>query len=112
MSRKARFVFLDRAAFTADELPVPACDHTWSEYPSTDAEDVVPRLFWATVAITHACALDAAALAQLHKLERIVITGPAQIAEDVAAARGIAVLRLLGTEDAGARLIALLDERE
>ncbi|MDZ7585947.1 MAG: hypothetical protein U0938_14120 [Thiobacillus sp.] len=33
MSDKERVVFLDRAAFTADDLPIPSFDHNWSEIP-------------------------------------------------------------------------------
>lgn len=52
MSGKERAVFLDLATFTADELPIPRFDHNWSEYPDTEAADIMPRLFWATTAIT------------------------------------------------------------
>ncbi|KAB2319905.1 hypothetical protein F8A86_07760 [Betaproteobacteria bacterium SCN1] len=105
MSGKERVVFLDRAAFTHDDLPIPAFDHNWSEYPGTDAADVVPRLFWATTAITHACALDADTVAQLHKLKRIVVTGPAPVDEAACAARGLAIHRLAAGDD----LIRLLE---
>ena len=101
MSAKERVAFLDRAAFTADDLPIPNFEHNWSEYPFTEAADLVPRLFWATTAITHACPLDANSLGQLHKLVRIIVTGPAVIDADVCAARGIAVLRLPVSETAG-----------
>lgn len=105
MSGKERVVFLDRAAFTQDDLPIPSFDHNWSEYPDTGAADVVPRLFWATTAITHACAIDADAIAQLHKLKRIVVTGPAIVDETACAARGLAIHRLTGGDD----LIGLLE---
>jgi glycerate dehydrogenase len=105
VSGKERVVFLDRAAFTADELPIPRFDHNWSEYPETAAADIVPRLFWATTAITHACPLDAAAIGQLHKLVRVVVTGPAAVDAAACAARGIAVRRL----PAGASPAALID---
>jgi glycerate dehydrogenase len=78
MSAKERVVFLDRAAFTAGDLPIPSFDHNWSEYPETDTADLVPRLFWATTAITHACPIDAGAIAQLHKMKRIIVTGRRQ----------------------------------
>ena len=94
MSGKERVVFLDRAAFTADELPIPAFDHNWSEYPETEPADVVPRLFWATIAITHACPLDAEAIAQLHKLRLIVVTGPAAVDLAYCEIRGIVVRKL------------------
>ena len=109
MSGKERVVFLDRAAFTADDLPVPNFDHNWSEYPGTDAADLVPRLFWATTAITHACPIDAKAIGQLHKLQRIVVTGPAEV--DVAACdvRGIVVLHLITTDALAPTLIEQLE---
>ena len=94
MSGKERVVFLDRAAFTSDDLPVPNFDHNWSEYPGTEAADIVPRLFWATTAITHACPIDAEAISQLHKLQRIVITGPAEVDAAGCGAKGIALHHL------------------
>jgi glycerate dehydrogenase len=109
MSGKERVVFLDRAAFTADDLPVPSFDHNWSEYPTTEPADVVPRLFWATTAIVHACALDAAAIGQLHKLKRIVVTGPAAVDAAACAARGVRVVRLSADAGSGAGLVRLLE---
>ena len=109
MSGRERVVFLDRAAFTADELPIPAFDHNWSEYPDTDAADIVPRLFWATIAITHACPIDANCLGQLHKLTRMVVTGPAVVDADVCAGRGIAVWHLPASDAPGLALIRLLE---
>lgn len=109
MKGKERVVFLDRAAFTAGDLPVPEFDHNWSEYPATEAADLVPRLFWATTAITHACTLDAEVLAQLHKLKRIVVTGPARIAPAVAGTDGPVVCHLPPSETPAATLIALLE---
>jgi uncharacterized protein YggU (UPF0235/DUF167 family) len=74
VSGKPRIVILDRAALTQAELPIPRFDHTWSEYPGSDTAEVVPRLFWATLAITHACPIDAETIGQLHKLGGIVVT--------------------------------------
>ncbi|MFN3751345.1 MAG: hypothetical protein ACK4SR_08225 [Thiobacillus sp.] len=105
MSGKERVVFLDRAAYTADELPIPAFDHNWSEYPDSEAADVVPRLFWATTAITHACPIGADMIGQLHKLRRIVVTGPAAVDAAACEARGIGVHRLA----AGTALVDLLE---
>jgi lactate dehydrogenase-like 2-hydroxyacid dehydrogenase len=109
VSVKERVVFLDRAAFTADDLPVPNFDHNWSEYPQTEAADIVPRLFWATTAIIHACPIDAETIGQLYKLQRIVITGPAEV--DVAAcdARGIVVWHLMAKDALAAALIEELE---
>lgn len=109
MKGKERVVFLDRAAFVADDLPIPDFDHNWSEYPATEPADLVPRLFWATTAITHACALDAEALAQLHKLKRIVVTGPALIDPAAGTANGRIVRHLPHSETPAATLIALLE---
>jgi glycerate dehydrogenase len=113
MSAKERVVFLDRAAFTAGDLPIPSFDHNWSEYPETDTADLVPRLFWATTAITHACPIDAGAIAQLHKLARIVVTGSAVVDAEACEARGIAVQTLPASETAsatpGQMLIDLLE---
>jgi glycerate dehydrogenase len=109
MSSKERVVFLDRAAFTKDELPIPGFDHNWSEYPDTEASDIVPRLFWATTAITHACLIDAEAIGQLHKLARIIVTGPAVVDTAVCAARGIAVRHLPASVSSGQALIGLLE---
>lgn len=109
MSAKQRVVFLDRAGFGGDDLPIPGFDHNWSEYPATEAADLVPRLFWATIAITHACPIDAAALAQLHKLSRIVVTGPAVVDAVACGARGIAVRHLPPTDAPGPALIGLLE---
>ena len=109
MSSKERVVFLDRAAFPADELPIPAFDHNWSEYPATDAADLVPRLFWATMAITHACPLGAEAIEQLHKLKWIVVTGPASIDAVACEARGISVHHLTTNDTSGRALVDLLE---
>ena len=109
MSAKERVVFLDRAAFTADDLPIPAFDHNWSEYPDTEAADVMPRLFWATTALTHACPLDAETIGQLHKLARIIVTGPAVVAAEACEVRGIAVKHLPASDVPRLALIGLLE---
>lgn len=109
MSGKERVVFLDRAAFTADELPIPGFDHNWSEYPFTEAADLVPRLFWATTAITHATPIDAEAIGQLHKLIRVIVTGPAVVDAAACEARGISVHHLTASNSSGQTLIDLLE---
>jgi glycerate dehydrogenase len=109
VSVKERVVFLDRAALTADELPIPNFEHNWSEYPDTEAADIVPRLFWATTAITHATPIDAEAIRQLHKLTRIVVTGPAVVDAAAGEARGIAVQHLPVSSTPGVTLIDLLE---
>ena len=109
MGRKERVVFLDRAAFTADDLPIPSFDHNWSEYPDSEAADIVPRLFWATIAITHACPIDSDSIAQLHKLIRIVVTGPAVVDGNMCETRGIVVQHLPASDASGQALISLLE---
>ncbi len=109
MSCKERVVFLDGAAFSAEDLPIPSFDHNWSEYPATDTADLVPRLFWATTAITHACPLDADSIGKLHKLTRVVITGPAVVDEKACEARGIVVRQLPASDAPGPALISLLE---
>jgi glycerate dehydrogenase len=110
VSNKERVVFLDCAAFTADDLPIPSFDHNWSEYPTTDTADLVPRLFWSTTAITHACPLDASAIGQLHKLARIIVTGPAEVDDCACKARGIEVRHLPASDAPPLALISLLEE--
>ena len=110
MSAKERVVFLDRAAFTADDLPIPSFDHNWSEYPDTEAADIVPRLFWATTAITHATPIDSEAIGQLHKLIRVIVTGPAVVDADACEARGISVRHMPVSDTPGKALIGLLEE--
>jgi glycerate dehydrogenase len=109
VSVKERVVLLDRAAFTADDLPVPSFDHNWSEYPETEAGDIVPRLFWATTAITHACPIEAEAIAQLHKLTCIVVTGPAFVDAAACAERGIALHSLPPSDAPAQSLVDLLE---
>ena len=109
MSFKERVVFLDRAAFTNNDLPIPNFEHNWSEYPFTEASDLVPRLFWSTTAITHATPIDAEAIGQLHKLIRVIVTGPAVV--DVAAceARDINVQHASLKDPSGQALVSLLE---
>ena len=109
MSVKERVVFLDRAAFTTDDLPVPNFDHNWSEYPETEAADVVPRLFWATTVITHACPIDSEAIAQLHKLTRIVVIGSAIVDAAACGERGVVLHHLPQSETPARSLVDLLE---
>jgi hypothetical protein len=109
VSFKERVVFLDRAGLTPDDLPIPDFEHNWSEYPETEPADLVPRLFWATTAITHATPIDADAIGQLHKLIRVVVTGPAVVDAAACEARGIAVRQLPASDAPGRALIGLLE---
>lgn len=109
MSFKERVVFLDRAALTPDDLPIPGFEHNWSEFPFTEAADLVPRLFWATTAITHATPINAETVGQLHKLIRVVVTGPAAVDGASCEAKGIEVRHLPANDAPGQALIGLLE---
>mgnify|MGYP003670056560 CR=1 FL=1 len=109
MSFKERVVFLDRAAFTPDDLPIPSFEHNWSEYPYTEPSDLIPRLFWSTTIITHATPIDAEAVAQLHKLIRVIVTGPAVVDEAACQTRGIRVEYLPVEDGSDQALIRLLE---
>jgi len=109
VSAKERIVFIDRSGLGGGDLPIPGFEHNWSEYPDTEAADLVPRLFWATTAITHACPIDATAIGQLHKLVRIVVTGPAVVDAAACEVREIAVQKLPASETPGQTLIDLLE---
>ena len=108
MSFKERVVFLDRAAFTSDDLPIPSFEHNWSEYPFTEPPDLIPRLFWSTTVITHATSIDAEAIGQLRKLIRIVVTGPAVVDEGACQARDITVQHVSVKDSSGQALVNLL----
>jgi len=69
----------------------------------------VPRLFWATTAITHACPIDAGAIRQLHKLTHIVVTGPAVVDAEACEVRGISVRHLPASDMPGQTLIEMLE---
>jgi glycerate dehydrogenase len=114
MGVKERIVFLDRAGLSpidegCDDLPIPDFDHNWSEYPATEAADLVPRLFWATTAITHACPIDADSIHQLHKLTRVIVTGPAIVNVKACEVRGIEVRHLPVSDAPGPALISPLE---
>jgi len=109
VSFKERVVFLDRAAFTPDDLPIPSFEHNWSEYPYTEPSDLIPRLFWSTTIITHATPINAEAIGQLHKLIRIVVTGPAVVDEAACQARDITVQHVSVNVSSGQALVNLLE---
>ena len=85
-------VFLDRDSLHA-AVRRPDFDHVWTEYPASDAADVVPRLRGATIAITNKVPLRAADLAQLPDLKMVAIAATGTDNVDLAAcrARGIGV---------------------
>jgi glycerate dehydrogenase len=87
-----RIVFLDRSTLKAT-VRRPAFEHTWQEYPVTDASDVVPRLHDATVAITNKVPLRADTLQRLPELRMIAVAATGYDVIDIAYCRahGVAV---------------------
>ena len=71
----------------------PSFEHTWNEYPATDAADVLERLRGASIAITNKVPLHAADIAQLPELKMVAIAATGTDNVDLAAcrARGIVV---------------------
>src|SRR5205823_14076862 len=71
-----QIVFLDRDSLAANVRP-PRFAHAWTDYPATDAADVVTRLAGASIAITNKVPLRAEAIAQLPspKLVAVAATG-------------------------------------
>ena len=88
-------VFLDRATLKA-QVRRPAFEHSWQEYPVTDARDLVPRLRAATVAITNKVPLRAATLRELPGLRMIAVaaTGYDVIDIDYCRTHGVAVANI------------------
>ena len=88
-------VFLDRATLKA-QVRRPAFEHSWQEYPVTDARDLVPRLRAATIAITNKVPLRAATLRELPGLRMIAVaaTGYDVIDIDYCRTHGVAVANI------------------
>ena len=90
-----RVVFLDRASLKA-RVRTPACTTDYIEYASTSADDIVPRLDGAHVAIVNKVALRAGDLERLPHLRLIAVAATGYDVVDVAycKARGIAVANI------------------
>ncbi|HEY1720597.1 MAG TPA: D-2-hydroxyacid dehydrogenase [Magnetospirillaceae bacterium] len=90
-------VFLDRASVGAT-LRKPDFPHTYREYDSSTADQVVERLKGATIAITNKIPIRAAALAQLPDLQFIAVaaTGTDIVDKAPCKARGIPVSNIRG----------------
>ncbi|MGF1757970.1 D-2-hydroxyacid dehydrogenase [Photobacterium sagamiensis] len=68
-------VFLDRATIPAHiQLPQPAFEHQWLEYPATESNQIIERLQCATIAIVNKVVLDADILSQLPQLKMVAIS--------------------------------------
>jgi glycerate dehydrogenase len=79
---KHHIVFLDRATLGVS-LRAPRFDHSWEEYPATDAASVEARLGSATIAITNKVPLRQQVLAQLPRLELIAMAATGYDVVDV-----------------------------
>jgi glycerate dehydrogenase len=86
-------VFLDRATVGPSvTITRPGFDHDWAEHERTAAEEVVPRLAGATVAITNKVPIRADTLAELPELKMIAVAATGYDVVDVAACRERAIV--------------------
>ena len=76
-------VFLDRATLGAT-LRTPQFDHTWDEYPATDAGSTEARLFKASIAIVNKVPLRRQVLEKLPQLKLIAMAATGYDVVDVA----------------------------
>ncbi len=90
-----RVVFLDRASLKAT-VRKPACADEYVEYQKTSADEIVPRLGEASVAIVNKVAMRAHTLAQLPQLKMIAVAATGYDVIDVAYCKehGIAVANI------------------
>jgi glycerate dehydrogenase len=90
-----KIVFLDRDSLAAN-VRRPRFEHTWTDYPATDPEQVAGRLRGATIAITNKVPLRAADIAQLPDLRMVAVaaTGTDNVDLDACRARGIPVANI------------------
>jgi glycerate dehydrogenase len=90
-----RIVFLDRASLKA-KVRKPACADEYVEYEKTAAEQIVPRLTGADVAIVNKVPLRAQTLEQLPQLKMIAVAATGYDVIDVAycKAHGIAAANI------------------
>lgn len=98
-SQTHRIVFLDRATLAPQiRLRAPAFTHEWTEHDDTAADQVVPRLAGATIAVLNKVPITAAALERLPALKLVAVaaTGTDCIDKAACAARGVAVCNIRG----------------
>jgi glycerate dehydrogenase len=90
-----RVVFLDRASLKAT-VRKPKCATEYLEYQKTGAEEIVPRLAGAEVAIVNKVPMRASSLEKLPKLKLIAVAATGYDVVDVAycKAHGIAVANI------------------
>jgi len=94
---KHTIVFLDRATLIA-ELPIPAFDHTWVEYPETRPEEAGEALWRATIAIANKVPITRAVLEAAPRLQLVAVAATGVNNVDLAACRerGVAVTNIRG----------------
>src|ERR1044071_6926610 len=92
-----KIVFLDRSTIIAD-FRRPGFEHEWTEYETSEPEEVVGRLEGATIVITNKVPLREAALARLPQLKLIAVCATGVDIVDLEAARrlGVAVANVRG----------------
>ena len=88
-------VFLERDSIKA-HVRRPSFEHTYEEYAHTPADQIVPRLRCATVAIINKVKLGDDTLAQLPRLRMVAVTATGYDGIDISACRkrGIAVANI------------------
>jgi glycerate dehydrogenase len=99
MNTAQRIVFLDRSTIAPQiRLRAPRFAHELVEHQRTGADQVVPRLAGATIAILNKVPISAEALDQLPGLTLIAVaaTGTDCIDKAACAARGVAVANIRG----------------
>lgn len=99
MNTPQRIVFLDRATVAPQiRLRAPSFAHELVEYAHTAADQVVPRLAGATIAILNKVPISDTMLEQLPGLKLIAVaaTGTDCIDKAACAARGVAVANIRG----------------
>ena len=82
-----RVVFLDRASLKA-KVRKPSCASEYVEHEKTAAEEIVPRLAGATVAIVNKVPMRAQTLAQLPQLKMIAVAATGYDVVDVRVLQG------------------------
>ncbi|MFZ5555764.1 MAG: D-2-hydroxyacid dehydrogenase [Pseudomonadota bacterium] len=92
-----RIVFLDRATIEAD-IRRPAFAHDWTDYPLTAAEEILPRLADATIAVVNKVPMQADTLARLPALRKIAVcaTGTDNVDLEYCRSHGIVVSNIRG----------------
>lgn len=88
-------VFLERDSLKA-QVRRPNFEHTYEEYAATTAEQIVPRLRRATIAVINKAQLSDDILAQLPRLKMVVISATGYDGIDISACRkrGVAVANI------------------